>query len=105
MRQRARERPSAKVGLRCAAHQLSFFFFFNILKTKTKTKTNSIIGRVEGVKKQSAAALTASKKADRRNAARIEQSKKRAELVSTARLFTGSNAPPKIVVSMMTIWF
>ncbi|KAJ3192464.1 hypothetical protein HK101_006525 [Irineochytrium annulatum] len=38
-----------------------------------------------------------SSKADRRNAAKLHQKKKREEVLANARLFTGSSAPPKIV--------
>ncbi|KAI9341547.1 hypothetical protein DFJ73DRAFT_843633 [Zopfochytrium polystomum] len=55
-------------------------------------------GRVEkSPKATSISNSLSSKKADRRNAAKIEQAKKRSELASNIRLFTGPNAPPKVV--------
>jgi pre-rRNA-processing protein TSR1 len=60
------------------------------LKAKNKGKVERVA--VKSVKNR------ASSKADRRNAAKIEQQKKREELIAVTRLFTGTNAPPKIVV-------
>ncbi|KAJ3330847.1 hypothetical protein HDU76_004693 [Blyttiomyces sp. JEL0837] len=53
-------------------------------------------GRVERAPVKSVKHRTSSK-ADRRNAAKLAQQKKREEAVSNARLFSGTNAPPKIV--------
>ncbi|KAJ1535286.1 hypothetical protein HK405_015747, partial [Cladochytrium tenue] len=64
-------------------------------KGAIKAKNKGRVGTV-GPKASSSSALS-SKKADRRNAAKIEQLKKRAELVANTRFFTGTNAPPKIV--------
>jgi len=39
-------------------------------------------------------------KADRRNAARIAQNKKRQEIININRLFSGTNGTPKIIVNV-----
>ncbi|KAJ3401501.1 hypothetical protein HDV05_000421, partial [Chytridiales sp. JEL 0842] len=59
------------------------------LKASSKGKVER--GPVKSVKQRN------STKADRRNAAKLEQQKKREELRELTRLFTGPSAPPKIV--------
>ncbi|KAJ3026238.1 UNVERIFIED_CONTAM: hypothetical protein HDU68_005969 [Siphonaria sp. JEL0065] len=59
------------------------------LKAQNKGKVNR--NKVTG------ASTAAQKRVDRRNASKIEQKKKRADLMMATRLFSGPNAPPKVV--------
>jgi pre-rRNA-processing protein TSR1 len=74
-----------------------------LIRPETIILTNlvSIIGRVQ---RQTIKGATMRKQSriDRRNAARIDQKKKRETIVSMARLFTGRNGVPKIVVRLET---
>ncbi|KAL2919279.1 ribosome biogenesis protein tsr1 [Polyrhizophydium stewartii] len=63
---------------------------------KAKNKGTSREGKAEHAKSVKSRSI-ASHKADRRNAARIEQRKKRLDAQSNARLFQGLHATPKIV--------
>ncbi|ORY52109.1 DUF663-domain-containing protein [Rhizoclosmatium globosum] len=59
------------------------------IKAQNKGKVNR--------NKASSASTQAQKRADRRNASKIEQQKKRADLMMATRLFSGPNAPPKVI--------
>ncbi|KAJ3387705.1 hypothetical protein HDU84_000584 [Entophlyctis sp. JEL0112] len=64
-------------------------------KGAIKAANKGKVGR--GASQTSAAVASAQKRTDRRNAAKIEQKKKRADLLTATRLFSGNNAPPKVV--------
>ncbi|TPX71823.1 hypothetical protein SpCBS45565_g00888 [Spizellomyces sp. 'palustris'] len=61
------------------------------LKTKTKGKVDKVAASVKNKHKLS------SSKADRRNQAKVLQQKKRHDLVTSSRLFSGAHGCPKIV--------
>jgi pre-rRNA-processing protein TSR1 len=65
---------------------------------RSALNSNICLGKVETRVSITSAAKKVSSKNDRRNAAKLQQKKKRDEIMHMNRIFTGKNGAPKIIV-------